>query len=330
MKLNLETKTKAQELVKAYLEETASEVLAEKINNGVRIEKDGKTVINKKTLDGFFKYASDEARKLALKSANSACVEDKTVYGWAVHYFEEDSIEGTLYNEDGTEYKIPPKAATKAPTVQPQPKPQMSMFDLMNNDIESKPVLRETDKNDGEELFTEQEKQETLTAIAEEQHRQEQPEGSPLWQKYNNIQRLYPGCIVVMRLGDFYEVFGKNAEILAKELSLTLTGRNCGLKERIPMVGFPYHASDMYFKKIKENGHAAVILDNDEIHELSSENDTNIDTGEILFEAATPKFDDDMKESDISNDEQNPGISGFDSDILTALKKLFGKEITVR
>lgn len=324
MKLNLETKTKAQELVKAYLEETASEVLAGKINNGVRIEKDGKTVINKKTLDGFFKYASDEARKLALKSANSACVEDKTVYGWAVHYFEEDSIEGTLFNEDGSEYKIPPKATVKAPTVQSQPKPQMSMFDLMDNDIESKP------KDDGEELFTEQEKQETLTAIAEEQRRQEQPEGSPLWQKYNKIQRLYPGCIVIMRLGDFYEVFGENAGILAKELSLTLTGRNCGLKERIPMVGFPYHASDMYFKKIKENGHAAVILDNDEIHELSSENDTNLDTGEILFEAAIPKFDDDMKESDISNDEQNLGISGFDSDILTALKKLFGKEITVR
>ena len=330
MKLNLETKTKAQELVKAYLEETASEVLAEKINNGVRIEKDGKTVINKKTLDGFFKFASDEARKLALKSANSACVEDKTVYNWAIHYFEEPSIEGILYNEDGSEYKIPPKATVKAPTVQPQPKPQMSMFDLMGNDIESKPVLRETDKNDGEELFTEQEKQETLAAIAEEQRRQEQPEGSLLWQKYNEIQRLYPGCIVIMRLGDFYEVFGENAEILAKELSLTLTGRNCGLKERIPMVGFPCHASDMYFKKIKENGHAAVILDNDEIHELSSENDINLDTDEILFEAATPKFDDDMNEPDISNDEQNPGIYGFDSDILTALKKLFGKEITVR
>ena len=102
MKLDLETKTKEQELVKAYLEDNASEVLAEKINSGVRIEKDGKTLINKKTLDGFMKYASDEARKLASKGANSACVEDRVVYGWAVHYFEEDSIEGTLYNEDGS------------------------------------------------------------------------------------------------------------------------------------------------------------------------------------------------------------------------------------
>ena len=109
MRLNLETKTKEQELVKAYLEENASEILAEKINNGTPFEKDGKTFINKKTLDGFMKYASDEARKLASKGANSACVEDKVVYGWAIHYFEEDSIEGTLFNEDRTEYKPTPK-----------------------------------------------------------------------------------------------------------------------------------------------------------------------------------------------------------------------------
>ena len=112
MKLNLEAKTKEQELVKAYLEENASETLAEKINIGTPFEKDGKTFINKKTLDGFMKYASDEARKLASKGANSACVEDKVVYGWAVHYFEEDSIEGTLLNDDGTEYKPAPKSTT--------------------------------------------------------------------------------------------------------------------------------------------------------------------------------------------------------------------------
>lgn len=89
MRLNLETKTKEQELVKAYLEENASETLVEKINNGTPFEKDGKSFINKKTLDGFMKYASDEARKLSSKGANSACVEDKVVYGWAIHYFEE-------------------------------------------------------------------------------------------------------------------------------------------------------------------------------------------------------------------------------------------------
>lgn len=58
------------------------------------------------------KFAENEARKLAEKGANSACVEDSVVYGWAIHYFEEDSIEGKLYNEDGTEY-APPKPFKK-------------------------------------------------------------------------------------------------------------------------------------------------------------------------------------------------------------------------
>ena len=59
MRLNLETKTKAQQLVKEYLEKNASSALAEKINNGTVIVKDGKALKNKKTLDGFMKYASD-------------------------------------------------------------------------------------------------------------------------------------------------------------------------------------------------------------------------------------------------------------------------------
>ena len=138
MRLNLDAKTKAQQLVKEYLENNASSALAEKINNGTVIEKDGKPLKNKKTLDGFMKYASDEARKLAEKGANSACVEDEVVFGWAVHYFEEDSIEGTLFHEDGTEYKKQPSAIAKAPTVKytppkPQPKPQISFFELLEN-----------------------------------------------------------------------------------------------------------------------------------------------------------------------------------------------------
>ena len=103
--LNLTANGKPQELILAYLQENVSGELAEKINNGVHIEKDGKRLVNKKDLDGFMRFASDEAKKLAEKSARSACVEDNIVYGWAIHYFEEDTIEGTLYNEDGTEFK---------------------------------------------------------------------------------------------------------------------------------------------------------------------------------------------------------------------------------
>lgn len=136
--INLTAQTKEEQKIKAYLEENASEMLAGKLNNGVRIQKDGKTLVNKKTLAGFMKFACDEARKQAEKCANSACIDDQTVYGWAIHYFEEDSIEGTLYNEDGTEYKIQPSVAAKVPAVKysplgPQSKPQMSMFDMLEN-----------------------------------------------------------------------------------------------------------------------------------------------------------------------------------------------------
>ena len=142
--LNLIAVGAEQELIKKYLTENASDSLADKINNGIPIEKDGKTLISKKTLDGFMKYANEEARKLAAKGATSACVEDKVVYGWAIHYFEEDSIEGTLYNEDGTEYK-PPKPVKAKQTISSsisnktttvtakEPVGQLSLFDFTDS-----------------------------------------------------------------------------------------------------------------------------------------------------------------------------------------------------
>lgn len=158
--LNLEVKNSAQQRIKEYLELNASEVLAEKINSGVSIEKDGKILINKKTLDGFWRYATEEARKAAENGTSGAYLEDSIVFGWAIHYFEEDSIEGTLYNEDGTEYAkpipapkkkkenkkveqikevaTPPKEETDLPIPPPKKKkaipqttaPQISLFDF--------------------------------------------------------------------------------------------------------------------------------------------------------------------------------------------------------
>ena len=220
MKLNLQATTKEEQKVKAYLEANASEVLAEKINSGVRIQKDGKTLLNKKTLAGFMKFACDEAKKQAEKGASSACIDDDTVYGWAVHYFEEDSIEGTLFNEDGTEYKAPvPKVTAKAPAVKsvppkPQPKPQMSMFDL----LDAKPEELAAEEPDDEP--TDEDYAEAAEALAEKETAKP-PERtvSPMYQKYLDVQEKYPQAVVAMRLGDFYEVFGKNAEMLADELA---------------------------------------------------------------------------------------------------------------
>ena len=143
MELAIEAKGTEQEKIKKYLEANASEVLADKINNGVVIEKDGKKLINKKTLDGFMQFACDEARKQAEKGARSACLDDEVVYGWAVHYFEEESIEGVLYNEDGTEYKLPKKTVTVKPkttksTVKTSPttiEPTMDLFSMAEKGV---------------------------------------------------------------------------------------------------------------------------------------------------------------------------------------------------
>ena len=116
IELNLIASNEAETRIKEYLQENASEILAEKINNGTKINKNDKVLINKKGLSGFMKFASGEARKLVTENSNFACVEDSTVFGWAIHYFEEDSIEGKLYNEDGTEYKIETKPIQKSKT----------------------------------------------------------------------------------------------------------------------------------------------------------------------------------------------------------------------
>ena len=330
MKLNLQATTKEEQKVKAYLEANASEVLAEKINGGVRIQKDGKMLINKKTLEGFMKFACDEAKKQAEKGASSACIDDDTVYGWAVHYFEEDSIEGTLYNEDGTEYKAPmPKVTAKAPAVKsvppkPQPKPQMSMFDLLDAKPED-PAAEESDDEPTDEDYAEV----AEVLFEEEKTKPSKRTASPMYQKYLDVQGKYPQAVIAMRLGDFYEVFGKNAEILASELPLTLTGRDCGLESRVPMVGFPYHTAEMYFGKILSNGHTLVVIENDdEVREFPAEQNVDLETGEILSEEEMRKFDGDMEEPELTDDE--PDISAFDAEALAVLDEIFGNEITLR
>lgn len=328
MKLNLEAKTKEHQRIKAYLEENASDILAGKINNGVLIKKDGKILLNRKTMDGFMSFATEEARKQAEKGARYAIIEDAVVFGWAVHYFEEDSIEGTLYNEDGTEYKTQSKPTAKTPAAKaqpkPQPKPQMSMFDLMGEDLEGKP------EEDEDTMPSDEEIQEIMAEIAEEEKaKQQKPTTSPVYRKYLDVENRYPQAIIAMRLGDFYEVFGKNAEVLANELPLTLTGRDCGLESRVPMVGFPYHTAEMYFGKILSNGHTLVVMENDdEVRELTSAQGVDLETGEILSEEEMREFDGDIEEpKDLDNDIDT---SAFDKDALCKLDEMFGDKITLR
>lgn len=331
MRLNLETKTKEQELVKAYLEENASETLAKKINNGTPFEKDGKSFINKKTLDGFMKYASSEARKLASKGANSACVEDKVVYGWAIHYFEENSIEGTLFNEDGTEYKptpkTPPAQIRKVEPKKPEQR-QASLFDFMEAP-KFEPEVNDESYDDEDEQPSQEEIDEILSDIAEEKAKVEtQKPISPLWQQYQDLQKKYPDRILLYRLGDFYEVFGDNAVILSNELGLTLTGRDFGLTSRIPMIGFPYHAADNYFNKIVQKHNVAIAETKDNIRLLPEEDDDY----DYLTEEEMRKFDGDIEEPKDIDDEFGDRFdtSAFDKTALCKLDAIFGDKLALR
>ena len=84
-----------------------------------------------------------------------------------------------------------------------------------------------------------------------------------LYNSYMDAQEEYPNAVVIIRLGDFYEIFGENAKVISGELKLVLTGRDVGLDSRIPMVGFPYSAADRYVEKILEN-HSVVVVESGE------------------------------------------------------------------
>ena len=83
---------------------------------------------------------------------------------------------------------------------------------------------------------------------------------SPVYRQYLEAQKLDPKAIVLLRVGDFYEVMGENARTVAEEVGLTLTSRDVGLSERVPMCGFPYFASDAYMEKILET-HGVILAE---------------------------------------------------------------------
>ena len=335
IKLNLTPQNKQEELILTYLQNNASDSLANKINNGTPFEKDGNPLLNKKTLPGFMKYACDEARNLAEKGADSACIDDATVYGWAIHYFEEESIEGTLYTIDGAEYKPAPKkvATTKTATVKPQPQKQQSLqFSLFDKFDENDIKEPTNDCLSAESVeMTVDTKEETTSVKKPTKPVVEENKGNDMYQKYMSYQAEYKTAIVAYRLGDFYEVFGDNAVTLGNELRLTITSRDVGLKDRIPMVGFPYHAAENYFAKIVKN-HDLYIIENDGekqfierikpvVNRLIDE-----DTGEILSEEEMREFDGDIYEPQ-GIDEPEPSVN---QTIPKEVFALFGNKVEVR
>ncbi len=84
---------------------------------------------------------------------------------------------------------------------------------------------------------------------------------TPMMQQYLDIKEQYKDCILFFRLGDFYEMFFEDAVTVSHELQLTLTGKSCGLEERAPMCGVPYHASDTYIGKLIQKGYKVAVCE---------------------------------------------------------------------
>lgn len=297
-------------------------------------------------------YACSEARNLAAKDETAACVEDSVVYGWAIHYFEEDSIEGTLYTLDGSKY-IPEKksahvsgqtaktsvASATPPIVSTPQNKQESLFDMLSSE-QSVPEIAPPDEPTPEEL------QEALEETANEEIVTEPPKPSnlsPVYAEYLKIKEKYPDCIVAYRLGDFYEILGSDAVTVAKELDLTLTSRDCGLDTRVPMVGFPYHVADVYISKIIERGYKIAVCERlDEVKLLPEPKPQEVDeeTGEILSYEEMKEFDGDitepphlvedlpaLNETDVENtllEEEKAFAKAFEPEAVCALADLLG------
>ena len=231
------------------------------------------------------KYANDEARKLAEKGLNCACIEDKVVYGWAIHYFEEDCLESNLYNEDGTEYKdeskksITPKVESKPTTKKPE-KQQASLFDLMSFDTTQN---EEKSKENAEKLsykaqcstysqpdiLEENEDYEESEQNNIEENKQQVVENKKItiqdyYKIYHEQELNYPDVVVLTKLGDFYEAFNENAERIAKVLGLVLTSRDVGLENKVAIAGFPVHIKEKYLEKLQKQ-YTILTIENDEL-----------------------------------------------------------------
>ena len=86
-----------------------------------------------------------------------------------------------------------------------------------------------------------------------------EPRMSPMMQQYLDTKKQYSDCILMFRIGDFYEMFYDDAKIASEELELVLTGKDCGLSERAPMCGVPFHAVDAYIARLVKKGYKVAI-----------------------------------------------------------------------
>ncbi len=94
---------------------------------------------------------------------------------------------------------------------------------------------------------------------------------TPMMQQYFDVKNQYPDFILFYRLGDFYEMFFEDAQLVSQELDLTLTGRDCGEDQRAPMCGVPYHSAETYIGRLIEKGYKVAICEQMEDPKLAKD-----------------------------------------------------------
>ena len=343
MKLNLQTQSKEQEILLAYLEQNASDALAEKINNGIPVSKNSTQLVMKKDLTGFMKYATEEARKAAPKGATSACIEDKTVFSWLMHYFEEDSIEGSYFHPDGTPY-TPPKKERKKPTTSPaqaksKPKEEneftifdmaaatprqeapVAMLDAIDplDDIppELPPVAysSELDPTEDEIQATIAEYTQMETPVVDIEELPEPPLLAH-YEKWLAVQQQHPQALVLIIVDADMEVYGEHARQLSDLFMLKLGSRDFGKYGRLPKVRFPYTDFEQYFDQMNSRYEMALI--------------TTLDCGAVHYPKEAAKqwlTETAYADEDGVVHETNPAI---DTAALLKLQQLIGDILIVR
>ena len=177
--------------------------------------------------------------------------------------------------------------------------------------------IEEPDEEEPTELEVDKETGEVLNIIPFKINKP-----NSIYERYLAVEKQYPHAVVAYRLGDFYEVFGDKAVLIAKELELTLTGRDCGLEERVPMIGFPYHASDNYFRKIRTR-HQLVIMEDGEVQVFDRETQKPVPTPPPVLEEPEPSVEEEIQEI-------RQEFKHIDKDAMCILLELFDYELDVQ
>ena len=164
---------------------------------------------------------------------------------------------------------------------------------------------------------------------AKQEEKVETPTVSPFYQRYAEIQKDNSDCIVTYRMGDFYEIMGKKAEQAAEILGLTLTGRNVGLPERVPMCGYPYHVADTYLEKLIEKTSVIVVEPDAEPFKILSRAEAGVE--DTLVEATKEESEEferafAEKESDEQSEPEAEDVEPTDEEIEEAFEAAEAEE----